>query len=657
MAISMRWDAQGSLLLHHHAEAVIEPLDIPCLRQVIQVVLAHQSCTAVPGDRGPCNAAHGGCRAGEEGIEGNREIDTLVEAALTELFRRDVGAGGPGAHGHPVGEPARQIQGAAIVACQIPPGTGAYQNIPERRLVVGGNMPGPGRVIAEAEVLTETALLDPVGIHTDGPAGVEGTIEHFTTHTTEHVLQQTAVGHGVDVAVKLAGPGVLQVFQHHIRGGQILTDMSTHLGQLAHAFEFELVPVVQKVDAQVAANPAVAGKTVLGVHPSQELIEDEPIRAAHVLLVAQVQTPVELVQFGGMQHILVYHARRCVDDTAAQVLLISTIILVVAQRLSSDTGLADRHAARFVHQGVPVVRTLTQAVIQNACRPGNPFRLVAVGGLLTGYYHFPVADGDILNREPGVILQATADISPVHLLAADARRQGATGLRLGVQEFAREGVRQVGTEGNADHGRIATLPAGCDIDAVTDAEYRAEVDPRIRRFEVWVVRFRAIVVAVQFQLQAQTVPRGLIFHTAEDGRRPAEIGRGIEVTAAITHFTASPILIAQPAEGVAHVCPVTEVTPANTQTEVQIMKALAGHQVFAGKQACTTDVYKAQSNLRQPAGLLIQTQLGIYRLVLQALIAAELLVRAVQSVGQSAVTQRALQPGHRCYRNAVTAVG
>src|SRR5690554_559484 len=597
MAISMRLDAQGSLLLHHHAEPVIEALDIPGLRQVIQLVLAHQSCTAVPGNRGPGDGTHGVGRAGEEGIEGNREIDTLVEAALTELFRRDVGAGGPGAHGHPVGEPARQIQGAAIVACQIPPGAGAYQNIPERRLVVGGNVPGPGRVIAEAEVLTETALLDPVGIHTDGPAGVEGTIEHFTAHTTEHVLQQTAVGHGVDVAVQLAGPGVLQVFQHHIRGGQILTDMSTHLGQLTFAFEFELVPVVQEVDAQIAADPAVAGKTVLGVHPSQELIEDEPIRAAHVLLVAQVQAPVELVQFGGMQHILVHHARCCVDDAAAQILLIGTIILVVAQRLSPDTGLADGHAARFVHQGVPVVRTLTQAVIQNACRPGNPLRFVAVGGLLTGYYYFPVADGDVLNRKPGVILQAVADISPVHLLAADARRQGATGLRLGVQEFAREGVRQVGTEGNADHGRVATLPTGCNVDAVTDTEYRAEVDPRIRRFEVWVVRFRAIVVAVQFQLQSQTIPGGLIFHTTEDGRRPAEIGRGIEVTAPVTPCPTGTLLFAQSAEGVAHVCPVTEVTPADTQTEVQIMKALAGYQVFAGEQTSTAHIHKAQRNL------------------------------------------------------------
>src|SRR5690606_22221566 len=261
-------------------------------------------------------------------------------------------------------------------------------------------------------------------------------------------------------------------------------------------------------------------------------------------------------------------------DTAAQVLLIGTIILVVTQRLSPDTGLADGHAARFVHQGVPVIAAFTQTVIQNARRPGNPFRFVAVGGLLTGYYHFPVTDGDILNREPGVILQAVGYVSPVNLLAADARRQGATGLRLGVQEFAREGVRQIGTEGDADHGCVAAFPAGCDIDAVADTEHCTEVDPRIRRLEVRITGFRAIVVAIQLQLQAQAIPRGLVFHTAEDGRRAAEIGRSVEVTAAVTLCPTGTLLIAQPAEGVAHVCAVTQVTPADTQTEVQIMEAL-----------------------------------------------------------------------------------
>src|SRR5690606_26762023 len=323
-----------------------------------------------------------------------------------------------------------------------------------------------------------------------------------------------------------------------------------------------------------------------------------------------------------------------------------------------DTGLADRHAARFVHQGVPVVRTLTQAVIQNARGPGHPFRFVAVGGLLTGYYHFPVADGDVLNRESGIIFQATADISPVHLLAADARRQGATGLRLGVQELTRKGVRQIGTEGNADHGRVAALPAGCNVDAVADAEHRAEIDPRIRRLEVRITGFRAIVVAVQFQLQPQAIPGRLVFHTAEDGRRPAEIGRGVEVTAAVTLCPTGTLLIAQPAEGVAHVRAVTEVTPANTQTEVQIMKALAGYQVFTGEQTSTAHIHKAQRNLRQPAGFLIQAQLGVYRLVLVALVAAEIAVLAtIGEVGHRGITQRPFKPRHWRDRNTVTAVG
>src|SRR5690606_4732731 len=210
--------------------------------------------------------------------------------------------------------------------------------------------------------------------------------------------------------------------------------------------------------------------------------------------------------------------------------------------------------------------------------------------------------------------------------------------------------------GNADHGSVAAFPAGCDIDAVADTEHCTEVDPRIRRLEVRITGLRAIIVAIQLQLQAQAIPGRLVFHTAEDGRRPAEIGRGIEVTAAITHFTASPILIAQPAEGVAHVCAVTQITPADTQAEVQIMEALAGYQVFAGEQTSTAHIHKAQRNLRQPAGFLIQAQLGIYRLVLVALVAAEIAVLAtVGTVGHRGISQCTFKPGQGRYRNAVTA--
>src|SRR5690606_31012958 len=152
-------------------------------------------------------------------------------------------------------------------------------------------------------------------------------------------------------------------------------------------------------------------------------------------------------------------------------------------------------------------------------------------------------------------------------------------------------------EGNADHGRIATFPAGCDIDAVADTEHCTEVDPRIRRLEVRITGLRAIVIAIQLQLQPQAIPSGLIFHTAEDGRRAAEIGRSVEVTAAVTLCPTGTLLIAQSAEGVAHVRPVTQVTPADTQAEVQIMEALAGYQVFAGEQAGTAHIHKAQRNL------------------------------------------------------------
>src|SRR5690606_12092088 len=91
--------------------------------------------------------------------------------------------------------------------------------------------------------------------------------------------------------------------------------------------------------------------------------------------------------------------------------------------------------------------------------------------------------------------------------------------------------------------------------------------------------------------------------------------------------------------------------------EVQIMEALAGYQVLAGEQAGTTHVYKAQRNLWQPAGFLIQAQLGVYRLVLVALVAAEIAVLAtISEVGHRGITQRPFKPRHWRDRNAVTAV-
>src|SRR5690606_31590405 len=104
------------------------------------------------------------------------EIDPFIEATFTKVFRRDICPGRPGPHSHTVSKAARQIQGGTVIPGQVATGAAFGEDVPEASLGVTGDMPGPGGVIAEVEVLAEAALFHPVGIHTDRPASIEGSV-------------------------------------------------------------------------------------------------------------------------------------------------------------------------------------------------------------------------------------------------------------------------------------------------------------------------------------------------------------------------------------------------------------------------------------------------------------------------------------------------
>src|SRR5690554_6095153 len=70
---------------------------VALLGQIIEVVAAIQGGAAVPGKRPPGHLGPVAARAGEEGIEGHREVEPLVEAALAEVVA-GIGPGAPGAH-------------------------------------------------------------------------------------------------------------------------------------------------------------------------------------------------------------------------------------------------------------------------------------------------------------------------------------------------------------------------------------------------------------------------------------------------------------------------------------------------------------------------------------------------------------------------------
>src|SRR5690606_18525895 len=159
-------------------------------------------------------------------------------------------------------------------------------------------------------------------------------------------------------------------------------------------------------------------------------------------------------------------------------------------------------------------------------------------------------------------------------------------------------------EGDADHCGIATLPTGVDINTSADLEDGAQVEARIGYLKTWIEGLRGVIVAVQFQLQAQAIPGRLVFDTTKKGRRTAEIGIGTEVTAAVACFTASALAVAQAAEGVANVGTNTVITPCDAQAQIQIPETLVGNKIFAGEQAGAAHIHEAQRKLRHPVRLL-----------------------------------------------------
>src|SRR5699024_5014613 len=105
--------------------------------------------------------------------------------------------------------------------------------------------------------------------------------------------------------------------------------------------------------------------------------------------------------------------------------------------------------------------------------------------------------------------------------------------------------------------------------------------------------------------------------------RPAEIGIGTEVTAAVAFLAAGALAVTQPAKGIADVTPHTVITPGYAQAQVQVPKPFVRNEIFTGEQTGTGQIHKAQGDLRHPVGFFPQPELGINRLILQALVATE----------------------------------
>src|SRR5690606_38406645 len=158
--------------------------------------------------------------------------------------------------------------------------------------------------------------------------------------------------------------------------------------------------------------------------------------------------PIELVQLGGMQGVLVDHTGRRIDDAAPQVLHVGAVVFVITQGFSPNAGFADGHATWLVDQGIPVVGALAEAVIPNTGGTGDASGLMPIGLLLAGNDDFATAYGDIFYFKTGVVLQPVTDVRPVNLLTTYAHRQRLACFRIGIKKLSRLfGRFQVGLEG------------------------------------------------------------------------------------------------------------------------------------------------------------------------------------------------------------------
>ncbi|MDT4854277.1 hypothetical protein FQZ97_885710 [compost metagenome] len=213
-------------------------------------------------------------------------------------------------------------------------------------------------------------------------------------------------------------------------------------------------------------------------------------------------------------------------------------------------------------------------------------------------------------------------------------------------------------QGDAEHRRVAALPGGVQVHRIGGLEHEAEVHRRVLLLVV-VLRLVLVVVAFVFQLHRQAIPRRLPEHAAEQGRGAAEVGAAVEVTSvgdvAVRYGTIVELVV-DPPQRVVQIATITEITPGDAQAQVEIAEALVADEVFAGEQAGTAEVVRADRNFRQVVAFLEQPQLGVERLVLVALVATEFF-RAVAAVADRGVAEGGFQPVERLQREAVARVG
>src|SRR5690606_32935851 len=124
----------------------------------------------------------------------------------------------------------------------------------------------------------------------------------------------------------------------------------------------------------------------------------------------------------------------------------------------------------------------------------------------------------------------------------------------------------------------------------------------------------------------------------------------------IMRFAAGAILIVVVAQRVTHVVAITGISPGYSKGKIDRSGHFTGNQIFTVEQAGARNIALAERQLRQAIVLFPQTNLKIERLILVALIAAEILVAAVFAGADVGITNRPFQPRKEHDRRGVKTI-
>ena len=283
----------------------------------------------------------------------------------------------------------------------------------------------------------------------------------------------------------------------------------------------------------------------------------------------------------------------------------------------------------------------------------DPFPRVAVFHLLAGDVQRIAFHLNFRIGQTGVVFQQGQLVCHHGVLQNRILRLRPVG-RPRVIVVVRPHVVEVGAQREAKHHRVATLVAEVNVGPVGDAINGADVKlALLLNLPGEVLR---VVVPFVLQLQAQRLPRRLVFHTTEQRGRAVEHLVAVDGTGFLVAVIAVAVFIAVGTERVFNVAAGAEIAPAKTERKIKRSPGLAGHDVFRVEQAGTADIFGPHGNLRHPVALFPQAQFEIEGFIFVGLIAGERVHAAVLFRTHVGVAQRGFEPWEQLYGCRIVAV-